>query len=190
MKAKITEFEKLLATRIQEIKDLKENHAKEIDDLKRGEKMKQDVLKTYARTKEQEIRDTKELLEQKSKQFNAEELRRQKRDSDFTKLTEEHNRLMMRYTSLQQGYDREMSAREKLEQSMLEQERNIRTELQRNDQFHRKKFQELGEKQADTLHKLNFEMAAREDAEMALIHKQEEIFELRARIASVQDSKD
>lgn len=190
MKAKITEFEKLLATRIQEIKDLKEKAAKDMEDLKRGEKMKQDVLKTYARTKEQEVRDTKELLESKTKQFNSEELRRQKKDSEFVKLTEEHNRLLMRYGSLQQGYDREMSTREKLEQSMLEQERNLRTELQRNDQFHRKKFQELGEKEADTLHKLNFEMAAREDAEMALIHKQEEIFELRARISTISEAKD
>merc|ERR1719353_2810550 len=83
-----------------------------------------------------------------------------------------------------------MSSREKMEQSMLEQERNLRAELQRNDQFHRKKFQELAEKEADTLHKLNFEMAAREDAEMALIHKQEEIFELRARVSMVTEQKD
>jgi len=190
MKQRIQEFEKLLEARNGEIKSMKEAHIKCVEDLKHTEKMKQDVLKTYARTKEDEIKATKELLEAKTKQFNSEELRRQKGDASYQKLTEEHQRLERRYGSLQSGYDREMSTREKLEQTMLEQERNLRTELQRNDQFHRKKFAELGAKETDTLHKLNFEMAAREDAEMALIHKQEEIFELRARVSIIQEAKD
>lgn len=190
MKQRIQEFEKLLEARNGEIKSMKEAHIKFVEDLKHTEKMKQDVLKTYARTKEDEIKATKELLEAKTKQFNSEELRRQKGDASYQKLTEEHQRLERRYGSLQSGYDREMSTREKLEQTMLEQERNLRTELQRNDQFHRKKFAELGAKETDTLHKLNFEMAAREDAEMALIHKQEEIFELRARVSIIQEAKD
>merc|ERR1719230_645899 len=144
----------------------------------------------YARTKDGELKEQTEKFEEMTKKFNAEELRRQKRDLDYSKLDEDHTRLGRRYLSLQNGYDREMSSRERLEQTMLEQERTLKTELQRLDQYHRKKFQELGEKQADTLHKLNFEMAAREDAEMALIHKQEEIFELRARVSMITEQKD
>merc|ERR1719163_2472248 len=123
MTAKIEEFEKLVAAKIEEIKNLKETHQTEFD------KMKQDVLKTYARTKEEELRDTRQLLEDKIKEFNVEELRRQKGDAIYQKLTEEHHRLERRYASLQSGYDREMSSRERLESSMLEQERNLRTEL-------------------------------------------------------------
>lgn len=190
MTSKIGEFEKLVAAKLEEIKNINETNEKAVTDLKKQEKMKQDVLKTYARTKEEEIRKTRDDLEAKTKQFNGEELRRQKGDASYKKLEEEHQRLLSRYSTLQNGYDREMSTREKLENNMLEQERTLRTELQRNDQFHRKKFQELGEKEADTLHKLNFESAAREDAEMALIHKQEEIFELRARVAVIQEGKD
>jgi len=189
-KVQLAEFEKLMEVKVTEIKSLKDNHMNQFENLKKQEKMKQDVLKTYARTKEAEIRETRDMLEAKTKEFQAEELKRQKGDAAQKHLEDEHRRLEKRYHSLQNGYDREMSSRERLEQTMLEQERTMRTELQKNDQYHRKKFQELGEKEADTLHKLNFESAAREDAEMALIHKQEEIFELRARVQIIQESKD
>jgi len=189
-KVQITELEKIIEAKIEELKVTKDQSMKAFEDMQRQEKMKQDVLKTYARTKEAEIRETRDLLETKTKEFQAEELRRQKGDAQQKALEEDHRRLEKRYASLQNGYDREMSSRERLEQTILEQERGLRTELQKNDQYHRKKFQDLGEKMADCVHKLNFECAAREDAEMALIHKQEEIFELRSRNAIVQEAKD
>jgi len=190
MTAKISEFEKNVAAKVEEIKALKESHGATVAKIREEEQTKQDVLKMYARTKDGELREQTEKFDEMTKRFNAEELRRQKRDVEFNKLEEDHTRLGRRYLSLQNGYDREMSSRERLEQTMLEQERTLKTELQRLDQFHRKKFQELGEKETDTLHKLNFEMAAREDAEMTLIHKQEEIFELRNRVVVIQDAKD
>merc|ERR1711959_818884 len=80
--------------------------------------------------------------------------------------------------------------RERLEETVRELERNLRTDMQRNDSYHRRKFQELAELQASTIHKLNYEQAAREDAEMALIHKQEEIFELRGRCEMLKEAKE
>jgi len=189
-KANINDLEKQIQAKADEIaNEAKENEAKALE-LKGQEKSKQDVLKTYARNKDQELKERTAQLEEMTKRFNAEQLRREKGDASFNQLEEDHRLLGLRYSSLQQGYDREMSMRERLEETVRELERNLRTDMQRNDSFHRRKFQELAELQAQTVHKLNYEQAAREDAEMALIHKQEEIFELRGRCDMLKEAKE
>lgn len=189
-KSNIESLERQLQAKVEEIANLSEHHEKQMAELKEVEKNKQDVLKTYARNKDQELKERTAELEEMTKRFNAEQLRREKGDEAYKKLESEHQRLDKRYGSLQQGYDREMSMRERLEQTILEQERGLRTDMQRNDSYHRRKFQELADLQATTIHKLNYEQAAREDAEMALIHKQEEIFELRGRCEMLKEAKE
>lgn len=189
-KAKTETLERNLQAKVEENSQMTLANQTEMEALKEVEKSKQDVLKTYARNKDQELKDKTAEYEGMITQFNKEQLRREKGDETFKRLEENHQRLENRYSALQQGYDREMSMRERLEQTILEQERGLRTDMQKSDSLHRRKFQELAEIEALTIHKLKYEQAAREDAEMALIHKQEEIFELRARCGISQEAKD
>jgi len=189
-KANISDLEKQFQAKVDEMQKASDDSSAKLDEILAVEKNKQDVLKTYARKKDQELKDRTAELAEMSRRFNSEQLRREKGDAAQKQLSEDHRMLGLRYSSLQQGYDREMSMRERLEDTVRELERNLRTDMQRNDSFHRRKFQELAELQAQTLHKLNYEQAAREDAEMALIHKQEEIFELRGRCDMLKEAKE